>query len=45
MVIRKKGNKWGVYSHTDGKLLGTYNTKKEAHKAIERYKKYGGKKK
>lgn len=38
MVIKKKGNKFGVYSHKTGKLLGTYDTRAEANKAIVRHK-------
>ena len=34
--IRKVGSKWKVFSHTTGKLLGTYDSEEEAKKALQR---------
>jgi hypothetical protein len=41
---KKVGNKWKVYSHTTGKLLGTYGSEKAADEAIARHKRFGKKK-
>ena len=34
-MIKKIGNKWRVVSHTTGRNMGTYKTKKEAEKRLK----------
>ncbi len=37
-IIRKIGNKWGIFSHRTGKRLGTYDSRADAVKALQRMK-------